>query len=49
MKNKTKFVMEEWHNSDLIITKYGLEQMRTLIIIGAFLGFILGILVGGIA
>ena len=34
--------MKPWHDEELNITKNGLVQMRTLIIVGAVLGFILG-------
>ena len=41
-----KKLMRKWHNESLFITRHGLRQMRSLIIVGFSLGLILGILIG---
>ena len=42
MGTKIRKVMEPWHDENLVITKDGLFQMRTLVIVGAILGFAIG-------
>ena len=41
MKNRK--VQKPWHDKDLNVTKWGLKQMRFLIIISSVLGFLIAL------
>lgn len=40
MGTKIRRLIKPWHNEDLVITKWGLSNMRALLIVG----FVLGVL-----
>lgn len=44
---KIRYIQKPWHDENLVITRWGLTQMRTLIIVGFFLGLAMGWVIWG--